>query len=448
MNSGNCANDGRRFALLVTDCFLFPNKNGILVTGTIHGQIKTGDDVYLVDPEQRVLTSRVVGISLLDEDGEIASDSAVNEAANQAIALHLASVTSEEEVPKYTVVTSLRPQQAVDLSRGIENGQLIGLLMEFATCSQDPQYMSALVYSLCHSHYLAVTYVSGSPAADESGNITINADTDLEFPTLNDSKDVNTTMLPIFTDWASLQLWQEIFHDVRQPRFTVMRFPNVVSVCRNLSGAIINAYGPGTLVLPNDFITRITATKGYQDEFGMNADKNKILSETKLDKDQQIRIVVPTETDELRLIREEILSDVKSMSAVREVYLMIKLDSENEPAYYCVADCPQDDVKSVFEKLARDTTPFLHQIKRIEFLPAAALTIPDSIAAVCQIYPEDSIKAYANGDRLQKPSEVSLSSAKGQVSYEGHGASTKNTANTDYDLEANEKSIKEEAAKK
>ena len=384
MSSENLANDARRFTLLVTERALLPETEGILVSGQAHGMLKTGDDVYLVDPQQRVLTSSITEIRLGNDFGAAQT---VAEATDCLVTLRLSSVASEDDVPKYTVVTNIRPQQAIDPSRGIENGQLLGLMTEFNQYSGDPQYISVLVYSLCHSHFLAATIVTGAGSTEANGKVNLNAESNLEFPLLHDQNDSKIAMLPIFTDLTALNRWKGAFQSGQKTIYTVLHFPNVVSNTREINGTVVNPFGPGTFVLPNDFIDSIIATRGYQEEFGQPSGTIGKLRETKVESEQQIRIVVPAEDDELRLIREEILADVRRMPYIKEVYLLIKLNSADEPSYYCVVDCPLEAAKAAFAAIARDITPFLRKIERIEFIPSEAITLPDSIAAACRIYP-------------------------------------------------------------
>jgi len=273
MNSEVCANDGRRYTFLVENTEAAED-GSIRVTGGIHGQIKVGDSIYIIDPVQNVLETKVSSL-LVSKDHLYLTP--VDSASNQVVTVQLAAVPVIKALPKFTVLTSIRPQQSVDPKQpidpkqAVENGQLVALLMEYNRFLTDVDYVKALVYCICHANFLVPAFVSGERTTNAAGNTVSTANTAIDFPVLNAAKDSDEVVLPIFTDGSTLFLWKGLFETHPNTKIMIMNFNKVITACQGMRGAVINPFGPASAVFSNDFIARIIQTQAYIDCFGKNS---------------------------------------------------------------------------------------------------------------------------------------------------------------------------------
>ncbi len=248
------ANEGRRFTLVVENAQQLEKEQGILVGGNLYGNIQTNDMVYMILPNQKVISSKVSGI-------EIGKGQGANKAENQMVVLRFEDIKNINQVPKYTVLTSIHPQEKAQEQQSIENPQPLGLSRDYYRLVKDQNYFNVFVYALCHAYYLVPVRSEG---ASEDGT-----QERVQFPAMRDPKNENKTIFPVFTDWITLAGWKDLFEDKKPPKAVILRFPDVVKVCQG-NGMMINPFGPTAVMIPDDLIAEVVKLEGYKQEFGEN----------------------------------------------------------------------------------------------------------------------------------------------------------------------------------
>lgn len=246
------ANEGRRFTMLVEDAKQLEDEQGIQLAGIVYGNIQLGDLVYFILPNNMILYSRIDGI-------EIGAGQNANKAENQRVVLLFEDIKDINRVPKYTVLTSIHPQDRAEEQSAVENPHLLGLSRDFHRLSNDPNYFNIFIYVLCHAYFLVPVKTPGAAGAGEEGQV--------QFPALKDPKNPSKSIFPVFTDWIALVGWQDLFEDGKPPIAVILRFPDVVNICKG-NGMILNPFGPTAVMIPDQLLEQIVNIDGYKKEFG------------------------------------------------------------------------------------------------------------------------------------------------------------------------------------
>lgn len=262
--SAEVANEGRRFTLLVENAKQLAQEDGIMLAGMLYGNLQLGDEVYILLPNHVVKTTQIDGI-------EIGAGQNAESAENQKVVLQFKDIKDINQVPRYSVITSIRPQDKPSVNTTIENPQLLGVSMDYPRLNKDPLYMNLLIYELCHAYFLVPARVEKNPVKNGDGTATFKQDTQIRFPSIPDPVDNTKSVLTIFTDWIALANWKNLFDENHPPKAIIMRFPDVVNVSKG-SGVSLNPFGPTSIYLPGEVIQRITSLEGYKQEFENKAE--------------------------------------------------------------------------------------------------------------------------------------------------------------------------------
>lgn len=262
------ANEGRRFTFVVEDTFQLLHDQGIVVVGFLHGEAKVGDAAYIMLSNNEIILTEIHGM-------EAGPNKIVQSAENQNLGLLFRDIKKKEDIPKLSVITSIRPQNTIDVNQSIENPQLLGLSFEYPSLNENSYYINLLIYVICHSNYLAAMYLDTQPQNNGDGTVTFTQNTTMGFPSLKDPEDETKSVIPVFTDWVALANWKNVFDETHPPKTLILRFPDAVSMCKDsFSGIVINPFGPVPIFLSKKMIEKITSMEGYQQEFVQNTTEN------------------------------------------------------------------------------------------------------------------------------------------------------------------------------
>lgn len=242
------------FSLMVEAFINVEGYKGVIAGGTVHGTVKEGQTVFVIQPSGVAIRTDIMRI-------EIGPDNAVKEATDTRVALFLAGL-SLEQVPKFTVITNVKPSKEVAEGELIPAyPQLLGLSYEYPKYCSNAQYMSLFGYVLCHAKFITPVNPEGTTTADENGSV--------NFYLINNSEDPDKQYLPLFASYDIMSDWQGLMA-MGEPKTLALTFPDVVKVTEDMDGAVMNPFGPTPVAIPKDFIKSITSMEGYKKEFGNN----------------------------------------------------------------------------------------------------------------------------------------------------------------------------------
>lgn len=256
----NVLHKDRRYTLVVDKTW--PVKNGITtVGGIIHGEIRTGDEIYAIF--QDTVEGKTYRVHELKEE-----DKKVRKAKNIYVTVTLSGVTDVEKIPIFTVMSDIHPYFSTPSSEvnNTENPYLSGLLQEYTRLHNDDQYSGLLYYCICHAKYLIAGVGNGSKGV--SGDIVDvpRNNTDVGFSAVMQTGR-KEQIFPVFTDWEALRRWKDIVNAEKSITL-VMDFPQIASVLGNgFDGMVIDPFGPRPFELSNEMVKDITSSTGYRNDF-------------------------------------------------------------------------------------------------------------------------------------------------------------------------------------
>ena len=258
------ANDGREFTYVVEDVFGLRNDMGVVVVGNVHGCIREKDAVYIIQPGGQIILAEVSGLECRVQERM----QRVGKAVDKPVSVHLAAIKNKQDISKWAVLTSIRPQPVVDVNTAVENPQILAFLREYNHFSEDTEFLNILTYAVVHAHYLVPLYVDKEPTANGDGTSTFQEGANLGFLSIKDPEDSTKNIFPVFTDWRALANWKNLFDENHPPRTMILSFPDCVTfVKKGHNSLAINPFGSNTMVLSEALVEKITGLWGYKNEF-------------------------------------------------------------------------------------------------------------------------------------------------------------------------------------
>lgn len=378
MNSDSTVSNSLTPCILLADkCEMHPNGHEARLRGLVHGEAHLGETLYIITPTGNVFITTLVLI-------ETQPGTTSQVAKNQLAFLQVSGLSPTDIIPRFSVATAIRPQQSASSDHLLENGQLLGLLMEYRHFINDRQYHNILNYTISHASFLFATYRK----ADSEGRMLDDSiGLNVEFPTL--AMEDGKVFVPIFSDWKTLSLWKDFFEKNPSPHCVACTFQKLLTLASGYDGLVINPFGPASLVLDTASIQRLTSSEAYQKDFGEESKNRFRLTEADVDPEQKLRIDIPPEGEETTLIRNELCSMLQERPATSRAFLLIRKTETGELTYLCVVDVLIEEERALFEELARVVNPYLHDITHIEFAAATTLNISPALAEISCIFNRD-----------------------------------------------------------
>ncbi|MBQ6695838.1 MAG: enhanced serine sensitivity protein SseB C-terminal domain-containing protein [Lachnospiraceae bacterium] len=346
-------NGERRFTLMVEECHKINEDTEAIIVGNLKGTIRKGDTVYVIHPSGRVGITKV-------QDLEVGPGRATEEATDEKVALTLTDIKDKNVVPRFTVLTSIRPLpygEEINKDTKVENPWLLGLSMDYAQWVQDNNYLNILIFVICHTNFVVPVSVTPNP---NGGNEPL-----LRFPSLQNPADRTQNVFPVFTDDAALDKWEGIFDENHPKNTTNLKFPEILSIC-NGTGMVINPFGPTPILLSPQQISQIVNMEGYKQEFGAKEGEN--VQKAPMEQGANVMVGVPKENEEIRMIKEAIVAFAQQTAEIKRVDFLLKVDIKQERAYMCVVDCEEELAPTLFNSIYQAAAPYFKEVQRMEFL--------------------------------------------------------------------------------
>lgn len=349
-----------RFTLLVEDTFVLNEGLGMYVKGMVRGNVITGEDVYAILPDGRIIPSKVDRIETLEHQ-------IIENATEQKVEILLKNIYQFEDMPKFSVLTNIKPQTVIDVNQPVENPQLLGLSMEYQEYKQDNAYLNILIYAICHAHFVVPMFVDGQVRENGNGTVTVEKNTKFAFPALQHPDVPDRKMFPVFTDWMALSKWTTVFPKEKKqpPKNLIMRFLDVVKTCKG-DTIVVNPFGPMLIILSPELIQKIMNMEGFKREFLQKQSGN--VQKVEVKKDSKFMIGIPKDTEEVKHIKEGLVFCAKGHNDVERIDLLLKMDEEKKQSYLCIVKCPKEKAAIIFENIHKAIAPYLHNVKSMDYM--------------------------------------------------------------------------------
>lgn len=369
--------EGRRFTLLVEDAFQLEEENGVVVVGNLHGKVKKGEKIYILFPNNRMMTSTV-------EELEVGPGRRVEDAEDDRVAIQIFDVKKKEYMPPFTIITNIVPNPDAQDGKVLENPLLLGMSMEYPKYGQQVTYNNLLIYVLCHTRYVVPANIQTDSAAPGKAPV-------IQFPSLAEPNGSGRYALPLFTDWNALSRWEGLFDEAHPAQSVVMPFPDAVEICKG-RGIVINPFGPMTISLSTENVQQIVNMENYQKEFGnrktQSAPAQEAAQQAGPQGQPQMMLGVPKQDrPEVKAVTDAIVACVKQEPDVKRVDLLLKVDLQQKKSFVCIVDCPTEQTAGIGEAIKKAVDPHLKEVEAIEFfLYGSAKFVNDMVTDQSVIY--------------------------------------------------------------
>lgn len=349
-------NEGRRYFLMVEEAQCDEAKKEAYVTGLVYGNCKKNDDVFLFRNDGRALATKILAIE--EFNGQVFEP--VEEVSQKKARLTIVidyektGFTKENAVPKYSVVTTVRPPvKGADGKTAIENPSLSGLMFRYPEFNKDKEYLNHLTDNIVNGRFL-IPAMNAGEGSDASGK------KKLQLIMFTKKEDPNKRILPLFTDLQALYLWRKIFEGDQKPTVVVMNFLEAAKFIEKDGFDIaINPLGPVSVGLPSKAAQSI-AEIARKHIAGGNVNKEVINDGSK------VVVGVPRPGAETDAVREALIGYCKGNSNIKKAGLLY-LMRNNRLSYLVILDTPKGTEGEIYKGIIEAVKPHLDAVKNVDF---------------------------------------------------------------------------------
>lgn len=350
----------RYFTIMVENAYQLEDDNGVVIVGNLHGKIKKGDKIYVLFPNNRMITSTA-------EEIEIGPGRRVTEAENDKVALQIFEVKKKELMPPFTIITNIVPNPDAQNAKEITNPMLLGMSMEYHNHGPELDYNNVLIYMLCHTRYVVPARLSNENPAP--GKVP-----QMQFPSLLDPSDTSRHVLPVFTDWSALSRWNGIFDEAHPEQAAILNFQEAVKVCQG-RGIVINPFGPMVISVTAEHIQQIINLESYKKEFGTGEESREKKPEpiqnaskgASAQKPQMMLGVPKPDNPEVKAVVDAIVAYAKTEADIKRIDLLLKVDLQQKKSFVCVVDCSKDQTARIGAAIEKVAGPKMKEVEKLEF---------------------------------------------------------------------------------
>ena len=247
--------------MLVEDAFQLKDEQGVVVGGTLHGKLRNHEVVYILHP---ILGS---GIEVEVDGIEEGPMNMVEEASDSRVGIRFTSVKDRNRIPKYSVVTNIRPvEKPTREEPNAESPFLLGLCREYDRLIKDAAYQSIFTFAVFSARYITPVKVDVDTINTTESKAVLKKDSKVSFKLLHKPDDNDVLALPVFTDYYELKLWKEAYEGSEQPQNFFMTFEQCAEIGLKNGGFVINPFGNRPVFVSNDNIKYVLQMKANLDK--------------------------------------------------------------------------------------------------------------------------------------------------------------------------------------
>lgn len=385
----NTVDTNRRFSVIVDGVTTMLDGNGSIISGTLYGQIKKGDKVYVYMAGAPAVECEVQAIEAKQEE----RTAIVDEAADTTVSLQL-TLPDNVQLKKYSVITNVAPQDEVNPKVSVENPALAGIINGMTTYSQDNGFHATVAYHVSHGHFLTPIKMDVEPEINENGVAVIKKDTKIGFYMLKSQiklagtpEDRDSMVMPLFTDWDSLRKWEGLSKDGKRVHTQILSFQDVYAMLKRgdaYAGIAINPFNAIPCTLPIPYLDTITGTPGYQAEFAPKNDGN--VKEEKVPAGKKILLGLPRDNEETAAIRSKLLEYGKAHDDIYSISFLTKIEEDTKVVRHLVVlefpkEYTPENMKPHMEAIYQELAPVVNEIKQIEYAIKGKIPAIDNVVA-------------------------------------------------------------------
>lgn len=353
------SSESNKFVFLVDSVAMDRVEGKAVVTGMIHGSITTQDQVYILHPGRRVTIGTIELIR--DEAGDM-----VYNATEGKATITVSLMGARVEVVKFAVLTTIKPQPVVDMSIPVQNPYLLALSYEFDTYCNDLAFNNIFVYELCHSHLVVPFQTAEDAELLEDGRVDVGNDKNVKYLSIHKPTDPNEKVFPVFTDLAELSKWKNVFTPGEKPKIMILSFAKAYAITKGGHvGMGLNLFGAKPVMLPIEFLDKITQLEGYKREFGEKVEDR--MEGQKLEEGKLV-VGIPPQTQEVKLMRDALVTIGRCRNDIKRIDLLVMMNAKKEKSYLVVVDCPKEVSRDIFDLMDQELVQYANELKVIDYV--------------------------------------------------------------------------------
>ncbi len=348
-------NEGRRYFLMAEDAECDESKNEAYVTGIVYGTCKKDDTVYLYRNDGRAVGTKILAVDEFNGQVFEPADEVSQKKARITIAIDYEKTgfTKDNAVPKFSVVTSVRPPvKGTDGKTVIENPSLSGLMFRYPEFNKDKEYLNHLTTNIVNGRFLIPAMNAGNEAGGGKKK--------LQLIMFTKKEDPDKRILPLFTDIQALYLWRKVFEGDQKPSVVVMSFLEAAKfIEKDGFDVALNPSGPVSVGLPSKAATEL-ARLAQKIASGAKVNKETINDGSK------VVVGVPRPGQETDDMRAALINYCRSNREIKKAGLLYMI-REGKPSYLVIIDAPKGKESVLYAGLLAALKPHLKTIKKVDF---------------------------------------------------------------------------------
>ena len=349
-------NEGRRYFLMAEESECDDEKNEASVTGIVYGTCKKDDSVFLYRNDGRALGTKIISVEKFNGQVFEPADEVSQGKARITIGIDYkkSGLTKENAVPKFAVVTSVRPPvKGADGKTAIENPSLSGLMFRYPEYKTDKEYLNHLTTNIVNGQFLI-------PAMPQGNEVQADGKKKIQLIMFTKKENPDKRILPLFTDLQALYLWRKVFESEQKPSIVVMNFVEAAKFIEKDGFDIaINPSGPVSVGLPAKAATQLASIARKM------AGDAKVNKET-INDGSKVTVGQPHPGPETEEVRTALVDYCRSNPIIKMAGLLFMI-RDNKMSYLVIVDIPKGNEKAVYAGILQAMKPHLKSIKNVDF---------------------------------------------------------------------------------
>lgn len=345
-------NEGRRYFLMAEEVSADESKLEVSLTGNLFGCCKKDDNVFIYRHDGRAIGSKVTSIEEYNGAAFEPADEVSGKRARITCSIDFEKIgfSSEDAVPKFAVLSSVRPPLKEDGKKAlVENPGLSGMLFGFSEFKKDKDYMNRLTTNLVNGRFLAAAFIEGT---NENGKPRFNV------VMISSKEKPEKKVIPVFTDIQALMMWKDIFAGEKKPTAVPIPYAEAAKLSdKEGFDIMINPFGPAKFILPVEVVRMISS------QIKKNAG-TKIGKETVND-GSKVVVGQLRPGEESDRIREALRNYCSGNRDIKRAGVMFMIRN-GRTSYLVVVDAPKTSQKVVFPGILAALKPHLKDIRYVD----------------------------------------------------------------------------------
>jgi len=349
-------NEGRRYFLMAEQVECDAAKKEAVIEGIVFGTCKKDDSVYIYRNDGRAISTKVLDIEV--QNGQIfePQDSVSSKMARVKVVLDYEKTgfSVDEAVPKFSVLTSVRPPVKDEKGKvTVENPSMSGLMFRYPEFNKDKEYLDHLMNNIANGHFLV-------PAMKTEENPDPSGKKKLKIVMVTKKEDPNVRMLPLFTDIQALLMWKKLFEGEQKPSVITMSFLDASKFAdKDGFDLVFNPSGPVSVGLPSKAVKAMTAA--IQKQQGNTSVKKEVINDG-----SKVMVGQPRPGKETGEVREALIAYCQTNRDIDKAGLLYIMRN-GKVGYLVILDAPKDKQQEVFKGVKDAVAPYLKTIKTVDF---------------------------------------------------------------------------------